>query len=331
MQQLELIAVQLDEASRLIQVDRSPHLRLAYMLVDNAIEVMMERSIQGETLFQDVNAKVLRELQDIEAELGDNPKFIAFLEKARANVISQKRLEEIDREFPSKVNFLVDRGHFNQQLGDILRRLHRYRNDMYHRMQIDEAVLQSITLVYFDVACSILSSMRYASSWQSGKEYTDLTKFGISSKDFASSNTTSRIADQLRETVGLDLATVQFSLIQHLDARVNQLREDITFISECLPVAYGSFDDTLRLLQLDPDRVPPVDELRKLRVRFSIRTLESWNLRIRRLGELTERDQMFSRFTVIEGEIERLEKPATALRDTFERMIQQEIDEQLGK
>ena len=77
--------------------------------------------------------------------------------------------------------------------------------------------------------------------------------------------------------------------------------------------------------------MPPIDELRKLRVRFSIQTLESWNLRIRRLGELTERDQMFSRFTVIEGEIERLEKPATALRDTFERMIQHEIDEELGK
>ena len=186
MHQLELIAVQLDEASRLIQVDRAPHLRLAYMLVDNAIEVMMERSIQGETLFQDVNAKVLRELQGMEAELGDNPEFIAFPEKARAKVISQKKLEEIDREFPSKVSFLVDRGRFNQQLGDILRRLHRYRNDMYHRMQINEAVLQPITLVYFDVACSILSSMRYAGSWQSGKEYTDLTKFGISSNDFGS-------------------------------------------------------------------------------------------------------------------------------------------------
>ncbi|MEU6011501.1 hypothetical protein [Streptomyces sp. NPDC047453] len=48
MKQLELVIVQFEEVKRLIGVGRVPQLRLAFILLDSAVELIMHRKAQDE-------------------------------------------------------------------------------------------------------------------------------------------------------------------------------------------------------------------------------------------------------------------------------------------
>lgn len=48
MKQLELVIVQFEEVKKLIRVGRVPQLRLAFILLDSAVELIMHRKVQRE-------------------------------------------------------------------------------------------------------------------------------------------------------------------------------------------------------------------------------------------------------------------------------------------
>src|SRR5688572_29707981 len=106
MEQLEQVVVQFDECRRLMEKRSTAHLRLALILIDNAVEVIMLHRIRNELARNHMYEKVLEVLGD------DPPSEEAgskYLDEAREKYVSKSRRREIDRLFGAKVEFLVER------------------------------------------------------------------------------------------------------------------------------------------------------------------------------------------------------------------------------
>jgi hypothetical protein len=332
MEQLELIAVELEEAGRLIKVGRIPHLRLAFLLLDNAAEVMMHRAVQDETQLQGVYRNLRREMLSMQSFYADNADFMDQLRDIEGKVLPERTLDRLDAEFRAKANFLVERGLLDSSLATIVKKLHRYRNELYHEMHIRKAVLEPATLVYFDVACSLLVTSKRPRSYSSGESYIDLSRFGVTHHDAFADDTTARVAAHLRTEVGMDIPKVRAALVDHLTGRLDDLDEVIYMIHAALPDRYRELNDAIHVIQTNwADELIPVEELRRQRFPVSARKLRLWRKQVASLADIADRYAMFARFAAIEDAFETFEARAQDLYDSIERTIQSAIDQEDGR
>lgn len=332
MEQLELVAVEIEEAGRLIKVGRVPHLRLAFLLLDNAAEVMMYRAVQGQNLFQGVYASMRRQMMSMQSVLGNDRDFMNHLREIESKVLPERTINQLDQEFRAKANFLMKRGLLDSSLATIVKKLHRYRNELYHTMHIRREVLEPATLVYFDVACSLLTSLMHPDSYSSGEPYTDLARFGVARPGRLAGDTAAHVAAQLRTEGGMDVPIVRAALIAHLVGRLDDLDEVISMIQVTLPDEYDEFDDAIRVIQTDwKNDLLPLDELRRQRFPVSERKLGLWRRQVVSLADIDDRYAMFARFAGIEDSFEPFETEAQNLYSAIDRMVQAAVDEELGK
>ena len=329
---LELVVVEIEEAGRLARIGRVPHLRLAFLLLDNAVEVMLHREVEGETWFQGVNVAMTVQMRSMEHIHGDKPEFMALLADIESRVLPERKMEDLEERFRAKVNFLAERKRLDPAVATIVKKFHRYRNDLYHRLQLRREVLEPGTLVYFDVACAILASWRFQRSWSSGEPYTDLARFGVTLHSAFKDDITSHVAMQLRESVGIDVESVRSALISHLNGRLDDLDHVIVMIRDAMPEEYDEPDDVFRIIQSDwKNELPPPSDLRSRRFPVSERKLQLWRRQVGSLTGITDRYAMYARYAEIEDAFESFEEEANDLYEAIERMVQQAIDEERGK
>lgn len=329
---LELVAVQIEEASRLAKIRRLPHLRLAFLLLDNVVEVMLHREVESETFFQDVNVAMRLQMQRMQPVHGDKPEFMALLTDIESRILPERKMEDLEERFQAKVNFLAERKRLDPPVAAIVKKLHRYRNDLYHRLQLRREVLEPATLIYFDVACAVLANWRFQRSWSSAESYEDLARFGVTVHGLFQEDITTRIASQLRESVGMDVSAIRTALSNHLDGRLDDLDETVSMVRSAMPDEYDDPDDVYRVVQSDwKNELPAPSELRELRFPVLGNKLPLWRRQVASLTDISERYAMYARYATIEDDFESFEAQATALYETIDRLVQQAIDEERGK
>ena len=334
MEQLELVAVQLDEALNLIKVGRIPQLRLAFLLIDNAAELMMYRTTKEETEYQFLYVSMHHQAKLMQSRVADDAEIRARIQDLENKIIPEEKLKEIDREFRAKVNFLVARGRLDPSLGTILKKLHRYRNDMYHQARIRKALIETAALVYFDVACALLAAWAPPRMSSTSEPYTDLERFGIGRHDLFKDGLCNQVAQRLRDEAGVDATGVRSALISHLNERLDELDEMISFvIEEGVPPEFSSLDDAIRLIQADlmGPELPPLEDLRQQRFPVQSRTLRLWRIQVTQLAKVTDRYEMYSRFAAIEDRFETFEERVRTVAGLVDSRIQFEIDQARGK
>ena len=86
MERLYRTVVQLEEAKKLVQQGDVAHLRLALILLDNAVEVMMHRVIEGKMMYSDMYARMLENFSA--GPLDPNERFV------RSRDTSPRSIEE---------------------------------------------------------------------------------------------------------------------------------------------------------------------------------------------------------------------------------------------
>jgi len=107
-ERLELLVVQLEEAKRLIQVDRAPQLRLAFILLDNTAEVILYLTARALILHQEVLARDLAYWRRVEAAGHKDATVEAEIRSLESQVLSKRELSDIDRTFDKNVDFLTE-------------------------------------------------------------------------------------------------------------------------------------------------------------------------------------------------------------------------------
>lgn len=110
MQPIELIGVQLEEARDLINQGSLAHARIAFLLLDNAAEVLMHRDLQF--LVQE-GLSIHRMISHSRVEIPGDPQRLA---------VSKTAARKIDRDFNAKLDHLVSLGRLDKRPGRTARR-----------------------------------------------------------------------------------------------------------------------------------------------------------------------------------------------------------------
>ena len=144
MQRLYRTVVQLEEAKRFILDGDVERLRLALILLDNAVEAIMSRFIDERLSDARMYARLLEKVPagplDIKGE--------ALRRNIKANVIPSRRQRKIERSFDEKLTFLSnDCRRLPPSAAQALSHLHKYRNETQHHDLIREGSIRPALLV----------------------------------------------------------------------------------------------------------------------------------------------------------------------------------------
>lgn len=330
MQQLELVVVQFEEAKGMIDKDRVPHLRLAFILLDSVTELMLHRIVQSELWDQEICTGLLAKYQQLAA--AGHERAAAEIPSIEARVISKPELKKIDRNFDAKVAFLVDRGRIDAALGPVLQKLHKYRNEMYHRDRLRREVLRPATLIYFDCACTVLDSYSQKVVHGSTLLGPELARFvGDSKVVFMGQSLLQNIAAQFRCEVGLNLPQVRTALAQYLNARLDDICEGLTFIEDNLGIPFLVPGDALRLVQADLSSNPSLEQVRGKKYPYSQADMERWRNEVSALERIEDKHDLVREYAAIEDAFEPFEQLVKTAVTGVDREVQLQIDIARGK
>jgi hypothetical protein len=144
-------------------------LRLALILLDNAVEVMMHRAVGDELEHASFYSRLLERLPpgplDADGEW--------MRSEFSAHVVPDKQARKVRRFFGEKLTFLAtDRDRISRPVARVLRHIHDYRNETQHQDRVRVGSLRPATLILFDIATELLVTLNPGSvTWYSEDDY----------------------------------------------------------------------------------------------------------------------------------------------------------------
>ncbi|MEU6012283.1 hypothetical protein, partial [Streptomyces sp. NPDC047453] len=254
------------------------------------------------------------------------------IRELEGKVTSKGRRKKIDRSFPDKIDFLVERESLPAEVEPVLKRLHEYRNETYHRDHHRVEVLRPAVIIYFDAACTVLSALRPQSVGDEGTG-PELDRFLKGPKGWHDPfGLPERAASVLREEVGLDLEAVRDALSEHLLGRLDELEGNIQYVEEYFPNSVAG--DALRIIQVDDSDIEAIFSNEVLRSRtypHNANDLMIWRQRAETLLTVAEKHALFTEYAAIEVGFEALERQARTAVERIDQEIQLQVDIYRGK
>jgi len=341
LERLEMMTVQLEEAKALIERDTVIHARLAFILLDNAAEVLMRRSVEVLLSGNRRLEEILRQWEEI-LEHTDNPEARCHRDEVKQDVVPRGRRAELARLFPAKVDFLEERGCIEATVGRVLKKLHQYRNELYHREHLRLGTIRTACLVYFDIACSFFESLKQY-DWIIVKLHMKpppvLAKYNPPGTA-TGYPTEGMIAQQLRSGLGIiEADSLKQILIDHLISRLDELernieraqRELFAGFSEILPM--GPWKDAIvRLSQVHEDGLPEsLEDLLNANLRYRVDDLTQWRQAVADLQSVEGKLELFAGFADIEDSFEEFEAQVNDLEVRIQLEVQMAEEIRRGK
>jgi hypothetical protein len=133
---LERLVVHVEEALRFAGMQDDPHLRLGLLLLDSAAEVLLHRECQSRLQWAERDRQLVRQADELKAQTGKEMEWVAEL---REKIVPPSYRRKIDRDFGVKCDYLAGLGLLAAPHARVLKKLHRYRNEAYHRDQLRQA------------------------------------------------------------------------------------------------------------------------------------------------------------------------------------------------
>ncbi|MFF2129744.1 hypothetical protein ACFVW1_31050 [Streptomyces olivochromogenes] len=323
MKRLELVVVQFEEVKRLIEVGRVPQLRLAHILLDSAVELIMHRMAEAELDRERYDFDQLERLRRLEAmRKSDNPLQRRFatgpsdeqlsseIKKFEGTVTSKRKRKRINDTFVDKIDFLVERARLPGGIAPVLKKLHDYRNETYHRDQHRVEVIRPAVLIYFDAACTVLDLYEPGVLIDDGCLGPELARFQDDRPGHRDPFEVShRAAKQLREEVGLDLAAVRTALVDHLLGRLDDLESGLAYVEEN-SVNGAAPGDAIRIMQVEDGDIETIFDNEVLRSRkypLTMKDVRSWIERATAMADTDDKHALCAELAALEDEFEDLE------------------------
>jgi hypothetical protein len=261
-------------------------------------------------------------------------------DEVASEVVPRATRRVLARSFDTKVDFLRERGDIPETDSRILKKLHKYRNELYHRDRVRPETVQSACLLYFDMACTLFERLRQS---QLGivtlHMETPLALRTFNAGQAKGYPTEGQIAAALRSRLGIDDASLKEALVSHLTSRLDDLDETISRSERFL---YGAVmklapsgpwrQATIHAAQWDKDDLPAsFDELLSAPVRYGEADLAAWRQGLAGMREISGRRELFAAFADIEDAFEPFEELVTDLDVRIGLEEQREMDAQRGK
>lgn len=159
MRKITVIIEQLNECKRLILSSDTAALRMALILLDNAMEILMYRKTLDEFLANERYEKILDNARStLPPDVFDKFKS----DKTFPEIIETKRKRKILQYFDEKLVFLSETcSLISEPISAVLSSLHRYRNETYHRDIIRNELLCPLAILYFEISCDLMVELKH--------------------------------------------------------------------------------------------------------------------------------------------------------------------------
>jgi len=325
MKKFSLIIEQVDHCKNLILDDSIPNLRMALILLDNATEIIMYRTVLDELWHNDLYSRILNKAK---RELS-NEKLAEFREKVDIpKILSDSKKKKILRYFDEKVKFLWNKGYFDQSLGSVAISLHKFRNETFHRDIVRYEILHSLSILFFEVVCIFILKLRINPSEYDFEDKWDdfYQKFGIEDKPlpFFNEDIVENIVSKFRGELNIDFEIFRENLVVYLRNKLNEVLKNLRFVNECI----GLKNDKA-VFEFILESFLPETEFRKDQLVFEI--FASIDKPIDEIEKADDQIDLFNRFMEIEEKFSPFESLINHAAYKFDEAIQFQIDLARGK
>ena len=210
-------------------MDDGPHLRLGLIMLDSAAELLLHRECDSRLKWAGEYRRLVRDTERWRERMGRETGTLAEL---REKAVPAAQYRRIDRDFGAKCDYLLGFGVLAEPHARVLKKLHKYRNEAYHRDHLRRGTLASATRIYAYLVCSLMRDFPMQSiSYQSTDPPAGLLKYltagerGMELWD-ALPGLQARIASRLLGEVGLARPPgVGEVLSRHFCDRLDAVRE----------------------------------------------------------------------------------------------------------
>jgi hypothetical protein len=168
--------VHVEEAIRLGTATDESQLRLGLLLIDSAAELMLYRETNYLLRWGAKYEAWLEQAEEAAAHgyVGDQ----AYIGELRGKVFSKTQRNKIEHDFDAKCALLVKEDILQPAQARVLKKLHEYRNETYHRDELRPATLAGTNKIYIYLVCSMMIAMPvHSMSYLSPIAPAVLTKF----------------------------------------------------------------------------------------------------------------------------------------------------------
>jgi hypothetical protein len=204
----------------------------------------------------------------------------------------------------------------------VLKKLHDYRNELYHRDHLRFATIQSACLIYFELVCSL---------FERGNDFPMEPLVFTGPPTAGSVPSRAKIAFHLRSDLGVGKGgSLNDALVSHVTSRLDEIDSSLGWLSEMLP----GFDreDLIRLAQVHDEQLPDsLESLRKMKSRYAATDLRRWRSSAAVMRSIDDRLELFAAFADIEDDFEPCEVHIDRLAEQVDREIERKIDIERGK
>ncbi|WP_328941489.1 hypothetical protein [Streptomyces sp. NBC_00250] len=155
-EQWNWLAVEIVEIRRCAEAGDQAHNRLALILLDHLVEVVIGREVNARLAFQVADSIIaeMREFRDDGGELAEE------LSQLVDEHVGPDRRKAIDDHLHEKTKFLKQKGVLTAQEREVLDRLHQYRNAAYHRDTLEPDLISDLVLAYRVLANELIGRHR---------------------------------------------------------------------------------------------------------------------------------------------------------------------------
>jgi hypothetical protein len=301
----------------------------------------MRRNIEARLTYNKTMERVLRQWKEILQRDPANAEARPHHDEVATEVVPRSARKTLAGSFDPKVDFIRDRGDIQETESRILKKLHRYRNELYHRDRMRPETVRSACLLYFDMTCALFERLsQYPLTTMAIHRETPpaLRKF-VAPEAAKGYPTEEQIAASLRAGLGIDDAGLKKALTTHLIGRLDDLDETISRAERSLfgtiakVIPSGPWRQAIvHLAQWKEESLPgSIEELLSAQVRYGEADLAAWRQHVAGLQEIRDRLELFAAFGDIEDAFEPFEKQMTDLDVRIDLEEQREIDRRRGK
>jgi hypothetical protein len=349
METLERLVVHVEEAIRHATMNDDPHLRLGLLLLDSAAELLLHRECQSRLRWADLDAQLLRRAEELKAATGREPEWVAEL---RERALTPARRKKIDRDFGVKCDYLEGLGTLAGPHARVLKKLHKYRNEAYHRDQLRLGTLASATKIYAYLVCSLMRDFPMHGTdgfiHLPDRPPAGLLKYLAVGDEWlplavdteGSTGLQATIASRLLADPGICLPFgLGEVLSQHFCGRLDAAQEAAGEAASSFFYRPGEdegwdWEAVMRLAQLDPWNLPRVmssEEVKSASVRVLPDQISKWRAEGEALASQADDLAAFAAFADLEDAFEPVEELIDRLATDVDRHLQLQYDIARGK
>lgn len=350
MRQFTVILEQINQSKNLILENDTSSLRMALILLDNAAEILMYRTVLSEFRDNEIYGKICemdRKLREQAKSALPSDIFDKFLtEHALPEILEENKKRKILKYFDEKITFLCDTcGLIPSPVRAVLSSLHSYRNETYHRDIIRNEILRPIAILYFELVCELVTYLKQSCiSYSSEDDWSQFfTKYGLGETQckmrMLSDEDIEAILNRFRTELSIDLHELRETLQEYVINRLGEILDRLNFISDALDSK--PLNTTLKLIQFTQTKdslqfnnsnvLLQSKEFDNYTAPITEEVFSNWRAKAHHFVNIDEKLALFMAFKDVEDQFEPIEHKIYDLADKLDAAIQSAINIALGK